>query len=70
MLLEYLALNDRDADARQYVYGKIPCHYVFKKEKVSNVFRWEKHKAHFNVMGQMYSISATQTESFIFDYYC
>ena len=64
MLLEYFALNDRDADARQYVFGEIPCRYVFKKEKGSNVFRWEKRKAHFHVIGRMYSISPTQTELF------
>ena len=64
MLLEYFSLDDRDADARQYVYGEISCHYLFKKEKGLNVFRWEKHKAHFNVIGQMYSISPTQTKLF------
>ena len=64
MLLEYFRLNDRDTDARQYVYGEIPCHYVFKKEKDSNVFCWEKRKAHFYVIGRMYSISRTQTELF------
>ena len=64
MLLEYFALNDRDADARQYLYGEIPCHYVFKKEKGSNVFRWEKRKAHFHVIGRMYSTRPTQTELF------
>ena len=65
MLLEYFALNDRDADAWHYVYGEIPCRYVFKKEKGSNVFRWEKRKAHFHIIGRMYSISPTQTESSI-----
>ena len=33
MLLEYFALNDCDADARQYVYGEILCHYVFEKKE-------------------------------------
>ena len=47
MLLQYFALNNRGADARQYVYGEIPCHYVFKKEKGLNVFRWEKVKLTF-----------------------
>ena len=64
MLLKYFALDDRDADARQYVYCEIPCRYVFKKEKGLNVFRWEKRKAHFHVIGRMYSISPTQTELF------
>ena len=65
MLLEYFALNDRDVDARQYVYDEIPCHYVFKKEKGSNVFVWEKRKAQFNVIGRMYSINPpTQAELF------
>ena len=64
MLLEYFALNDRDADARQYVYGEIPCRYVLKKEKGSNVFHWEKRKAHFHVIGRMYFISPTQSELF------
>ena len=64
MLLEYFALNDRDADARQYVYGEIPRHYVFRKKKGLNIFRWEKHKAHFNVIDRRYSISSTQKELF------
>ena len=64
MLLEYFTLNDRDADARQYVYGEIPCHYAFKKEKGSNVFRWEKRNAYFHLISRMYSIGPTQTELF------
>ena len=32
MLLEYFALNDRDTDARQYVYGDI---YMYLKKRKS-----------------------------------
>ena len=58
MLLECFALNDRVADARQYVYGEISC-YIFTKEKGTNIFHWEKRKAYFHVIGRMYSISST-----------
>ncbi|XP_044578963.1 uncharacterized protein LOC123261436 [Cotesia glomerata] len=31
MLIDFFKLNERDPNARQYVYGDIPNHYVFKK---------------------------------------
>lgn len=66
MLIDYFSLNSRDEEARQYLYIEIPCYYTFKKEKINgrNVSRWIKHKSHYNCIGQMYSISSTQTELF------
>ncbi|XP_063990617.1 uncharacterized protein LOC135169496 [Diachasmimorpha longicaudata] len=64
MLMEYFSLNQRDPEARNYTYGDIPSHYVYKKLPNSNEHRWEKRKAHFNTIGRMYSISPTQLELF------
>ncbi|XP_046745540.1 uncharacterized protein LOC124410885 [Diprion similis] len=64
MLIDYFALNARDPQARQYVYGDIPIYYVFKKESGTNIFHWYPRKNRFNVIGRMYSISPTQTELF------
>lgn len=64
MLMDYFSLNARDEQARQYVYSEIPTHYVFKKEKDTNIYHWVSRKAQFNVIGRIYSVSPTQTELF------
>ena len=66
MLLDYFDLNERDIDARKYLYSDIPMHYVFKKVKIDGkvVYRWEKRQGLFNTIGRMYAISPNQVELF------
>ena len=66
MLIDYFTLNLNNEDAKQYFYKDIPCHYVYKKEKIDGVTvsKWEVRKKHFNCIGRMYSISPTQYELF------
>ncbi|KAK0401769.1 hypothetical protein QR680_015960 [Steinernema hermaphroditum] len=46
-LTAWFALNQRDPNARQYLYGDIPRHYTWnKKDK-----KWQPRQAHFNVIG-------------------
>lgn len=62
MLIDYFALNERDPQASQYLYGDIPSHYVFKKE--NGIYHWQQRKAQFNVIGRMYFVSPTHVELF------
>ncbi|XP_015124346.1 uncharacterized protein LOC107046271 [Diachasma alloeum] len=62
MLTDYFALNQRDLEARKFTYAEIPSHYVFKKAKGANKDKWGK--AHFNVIGRMYSVAPSQIELF------
>ena len=64
MLMDYFALNERDPEARQYLYPDIPNHYTFKKAPGSNKMQWEKRQQNFDVIGRMYSVSPTQIELF------
>jgi Fe-S cluster biosynthesis and repair protein YggX len=67
MLIDYFSLNQRDEEARQYLYIEIPRYYTFKKEKINgrNVSSWTKRKSHYNCIGRMYSVSPlAQTELF------
>ncbi|XP_043468035.1 uncharacterized protein LOC122502175 [Leptopilina heterotoma] len=61
-LPEYFSINERDPEARKYIYSEMPFHYVFKKEK--NCSFWQKRKKQFNTLGRMYSVSPSQTELF------
>ncbi|XP_044578930.1 uncharacterized protein LOC123261402 [Cotesia glomerata] len=64
MLIDFFKLNERDPNARQYVYGDIPNHYVFKKDDKTKIASWQPRKKHHNVIGRMYSISPAQVELF------
>jgi len=66
MLIDYFSLNSRGIEAKQYLYVEISRYYTFEKEKFNgrNVSCWVKRKSHYNYVGQMYSISPTQTELF------
>ena len=46
MLLDYFELNERDHEARQFLYPDIPLHYLFKKVKVDGIdqCRWVRRK--------------------------
>ncbi|XP_044019460.1 uncharacterized protein LOC122859843 [Aphidius gifuensis] len=62
MLLEYFALNQRDENAKEYLYADIPSHYVFKN--LSGTKSWEIRKQQHNVIGRMYAVSPHQMELF------
>lgn len=64
MLIDYFKLNERDSNARQYIYSHIPHHYVFKKDNNTKISSWQPRKRQFNVIGRMYSISPVQIELF------
>ncbi|XP_015124926.1 uncharacterized protein LOC107046742 [Diachasma alloeum] len=65
MLLDYFALNIRDANARKYLYIDIPEHYTFDKKKANNrIIGWKPRKASFKTIGRMYSINPSQVELF------
>ena len=66
MLIDYFKLNLENEDAKQYSYKDIPCHFVYKKEKIDGVAvsKWELRKKRFNCIGRMYSVSPTQYELF------
>ena len=60
-LTEWFELNERDPDARQYLYSEIPKHYRY----VNN--RWQKRKsrgAGESVIARIYSVSPKQRERF------
>ena len=48
MLMDYFELNLKDEEARKYFYKDIPCHYVYKKEKIDGitVSKWDTRKKH------------------------
>ncbi|KAB0792783.1 hypothetical protein PPYR_00660 [Photinus pyralis] len=63
MLIDYFALNARDSQASQHLYGDIPSHYVFKKD-VTGEYNWQRRQKQFSVIGRMYSVSPSQVELF------
>ena len=64
MLIEYFALNERDPEARQYLYTEIPLFYKFEKNKETGRLQWEKRKNHCNVIARMYSVNPSNPELF------
>ncbi|KAK0417482.1 hypothetical protein QR680_013035 [Steinernema hermaphroditum] len=59
-LTAWFALNQRDPNARQYLYGDIPRHYTWnKKDK-----KWQPRQAHFNVIGRMYVVNPRESERY------
>ena len=66
MLIDYLALNLRDVEARKYYYANIPVHYVFKTKIVDGkkVSQWHRRKRYINCIGRMYTVSPSQVELF------
>ncbi|XP_044583970.1 uncharacterized protein LOC123264615 [Cotesia glomerata] len=52
MLIDYFKLNERDSNARQYIYSDILYHYVFKKDNVTKITSWQPRKKYLNVIGR------------------
>ena len=71
MLVDYFKLNLEDEDARQYFYKDIPCHYVYKKEKIDgiNVSKWETRKKVLIVLVACILLVQLNTNFFTYGYY-
>ncbi|XP_065316121.1 uncharacterized protein LOC135924917 [Gordionus sp. m RMFG-2023] len=57
-LTAWFELNKTDLNARQYLYGEIPYHYVFTN------YHWKLRKKRLNVISRMYSVHPNSGERF------
>ncbi|XP_065318878.1 uncharacterized protein LOC135926873 [Gordionus sp. m RMFG-2023] len=57
-LTAWFELNKTDLNARQYLYGEIPYHYVFTN------YHWKLRKKRLNVISRMYSVHLNSGERF------
>ncbi|XP_065314115.1 uncharacterized protein LOC135923348 [Gordionus sp. m RMFG-2023] len=58
-LTAWFELNKTDLNARQYLYGEIPYHYVFTN------YHWKLRKKRLNVISIMYSVHPNSGELFL-----